>query len=518
MAHLDDNEIIAKTHNTARYFTEKRHISWVLLIAVFIWGVYSWDSMPKRKDPDIPVLVAVATCPWPGADAVKVEQLVTKPIEETIAQNTALHEPQGGDEFSIKSTSLPGMSIVQVQLAENVKDTKKEFNDINLRLDYLNNNLPKGAGPIKFNSGFGNTAAMMLTVASPKESEVETAVRARNIRKAIDAERAEFPHGEAGKRTAFLLALPGTADASSLGAVFDSLSASLTADGIAKDTRVIKGPAFIALDALPLKGQDEFFEYIKAYSREKLGLSSFHVDAWEPTLIGDTAETEKKLGSVAGDKYTYSDLENITELITEVLQSVDEVSIIERSGVLPQRVYLDYSQEELASYGIVPADIKQKINARNTDLPGGSINIDGSQVMVDPSGEFTDVSQIGSVILTKTPDGVPVYLRDLFDIRRGYQDPPTLLNYYTWKDKNGNWQRSRAVTLAVQMRKGDQIAKFGQALDQAKAELTHIIPSDLIIAKTSDQPEQVQDNMDLFMDALVEAIALVVLVAFIGFR
>ena len=518
MAHRDDNDIIANVHNTARYFTEKRHISWVLLIAVFIWGYYSWNSMPKRKDPDIPVLIAVATCQWPGADAVKVEQLVTKPMEETIAQNSYLHEPDAGNEFAIKSMSLPGMAIVQVQLSEDLTDTTEQFNDINLRLDYLNNNLPEGAGPIKFNSGFGNTAAMMLTVASPKESGVEIAVRARSIKKAIDGERAEFPPGEARERAAFLVALPGTADASSLGSVFDKLSDSLVADGVARDPRVIRGPAFIALDAVPLTGPDKFFGYIRAYSRQKLGLSSFHVDAWEPVLITDTADTEKKLLSVAGDKYTYSDLENVTELITEVLQSVEEVSIIERSGVLPQRVYLDYSQEVLASYGIVPADIKQKVNARNTDLPGGSLDLDGSQVIVNPTGEFTDVSQIGSVMLTKTPEGAPVYLRDLFDIRRGYQDPPTLLNYYIWRDADGNWQRSRAVTLAVQMRKGDQIAKFGAALDQAKAELTNVIPSDLIIAKTSDQPEQVQDNMDLFLDALVEAILLVVLVAFIGFR
>jgi multidrug efflux pump subunit AcrB len=517
MPHRDDNDIIAHTHNTARFFTEKRQISWVLLIAVFAWGAYGWMNMPKRKDPDIPVLIALATCPWPGADAAKVEQLVTKPMEETIAQNSYLHEPDAGNEFAIKSMSLPGMAVVQVQLSEDLKDTTQQFNDINLRLDYLNNNLPKGAGPIKFNSGFGNTAAMMLTVASPKESGVEIAVRARNINKAIESVRSEFP-AEARKRMTFVVALPGSIDAASLGTVFDMLSASLAEGGMAKDPRVVSAPGFIALDAEVTASPGDFLAYTKRFSVEMLGLPGFHVDSWEPVLIGNTAETEKKLEAVAGDKYSYSDLENVTELITEVLQSVDEVSIIERSGVLPQRVYLDYSQVELASYGILPADIKKAVNARNTDLPGGELDIGGTEVIVYPSGEFTNPSQIGGVVISRTPDGVPVYLRDLFGITRGYQDPPTFLNFYSRRDENGKWQRSRAVTLAVQMRKGDQIAKFGEALDIAKAELRHIIPSDLIIAKTSDQPEQVEDNMDLFMEALVEAIILVVLVAWFGFR
>lgn len=518
MAHLDDNYLIANKHNTARYFTEKRHISWVLLIAVFAWGIYGWMNMPKRKDPDIPVLIAVATCPWPGADAEKVEQLVTKPIEETIAQNSYLHFPDPGNEFAIKSMSLPGMSVIQVQLAESLKDTTPQFNDINLRLDYLNNQLPQGAGPIKFNSGFGNTAAMMLTVASPKESAVETALRAGNINKAIESVRSEFTPEEARRRVTFVVALPGSADSASLGTVFDMLSRSLTRDGIAKDPRVISGPAFIALDAEPEKSPDEFLAYAKSFSRMKLGFSSFHIDAWEPVLIGSTDETGEKLKAVRGDKYSYSDLEDMTELITEALQSVDQVSIIERSGVLPQRVYLEYSQDDLASYGILPADIKKSVSARNTDLPGGELDIGGAEVLVYPTGEFTDPSEIGQVVISKTPDGVPVYLRDLFDIVKGYQDPPQFLNFYNWRDSNGDWQRSRAVTLAVQMRKGEQIGQFGEALDKALAEIKPILPSDLIIAKTSDQPVQVQDIMSLFTKALVEAIILVVLVSWVGFR
>ena len=87
MAYRDDSEIIANTHNIARFFTENRHISWALLIAVLIWGVFGWINMPKSKDPYVPVLVAVVLCPWPGADVEEIEQLVTTPIEQTIAHN-----------------------------------------------------------------------------------------------------------------------------------------------------------------------------------------------------------------------------------------------------------------------------------------------------------------------------------------------------------------------------------------------------------------------------------------------
>ena len=66
MAHKSDAELIEKGRNTARFFVEHRQIAWILLIGTVLWGWYGYNSMPQRKDPDIPVRVAVALAPWPG--------------------------------------------------------------------------------------------------------------------------------------------------------------------------------------------------------------------------------------------------------------------------------------------------------------------------------------------------------------------------------------------------------------------------------------------------------------------
>ena len=67
------------------------------------------------------------------------------------------------------------------------------------------------------------------------------------------------------------------------------------------------------------------------------------------------------------------------------------------------------------------------------------------------------------------------------------------------------------------MRSGEQIQKFGAAVDEKLAQIRGLLPPDLIVARTSDQPLQVKENIDLFMEALYEAIGLVVLIALIGF-
>ena len=104
MAHVfkSDAEYVATTHNVARFFTEHRQVAMTLLLAVLAWGWYGYHNMPKRKDPNIPVRVAAAQCPWPGATADQVEQLVTRPIEQTVALNSTVQAPSPPN-FGIRS-------------------------------------------------------------------------------------------------------------------------------------------------------------------------------------------------------------------------------------------------------------------------------------------------------------------------------------------------------------------------------------------------------------------------------
>jgi multidrug efflux pump subunit AcrB len=108
MAHRSDADYIQNERDTARFFVENRQISGILLLATFALGICGYTQMPKRKDPDIPVRVASVQTQWPGATAEQVEQLVTRPIESTIAQNPNIRPPKGAD-FGIKSLSIPGL-------------------------------------------------------------------------------------------------------------------------------------------------------------------------------------------------------------------------------------------------------------------------------------------------------------------------------------------------------------------------------------------------------------------------
>lgn len=514
MAHRTDDDYIQHEHNTARFFVENRQISWILLLTTVGLGIYGYMQMPKRKDPNIPVRVASVITQWPGATAQQVEQLVTRPVESTIAENSHIRAPMGAD-FGLKSLSMPGLSIIQVQLADTITDSKKEFSDMNLKLNSLS--LPQGAGPIKFNSDFGDTAALMLTVASPLEDATTITVRARavevSIRKARSKRKGQFK----GVPVSIVVCFPESLPVESITRPLGLFVEYAEAKDLIWDAEFLTGPGFAVADGYTDKDDAALYAAGHIFVEARLHESEVHPDAWPPIVVHDPDELGKLLAANSGNKYTYHDLENFTDLLSRALRGAPEVSRVDTSGVLPEQIYLDYSQERLASYGLQPANLKGILNARNITLPGGALEAGSKNILIDPSGEFATPEDIGNVIVGTSGFGSAVYLRDLVDIRSGYQSPARYLNYYTWRDAREKWQRTRAVTLSVQMREGEQIGSFETNVHAKLAQTMRLLPSDLIIAATSDQPRQVKENVDLFMDALYEAIALVVIVSLIGF-
>src|SRR5271167_94813 len=512
----ENGQDISNRRNIPRFFVEHPHISWILLLGVLIWGWFGYTSMPQRKDPDIPVRLGVAACPWPGATAQQVEQYVTRRIEDVAAENKTIH-PGTDAEYGIKSISLPGYSFVTIQLDEGITDSKRQFSDINLKLDALNSQLPQGAGPITFQSDFGDTAALMLTVASPKVDDIEIAARANSVESEIRKARDAKQHHRAGQQITVMDSFPQSI---STRAVVDTVylfQAEARSAGIIRDSEIIQGSGFIAFDGVSDADDSSIQAFIQQFISERLKRSELHPDAWDPAIIRDPRETRAKLAKVAGDKYSYAELDNFSDLIGRTVQGAPEVSKVERRGVLSQTVYLDYSQDRLAAYGLRPADLSKVISARNIIAPGGSVETAQRRITIIPSGQFDTARSIGDVAVSTTSEGTPVYLRDLVQISRGYQAPAQYLNYYTWQDKSGRWQRSRAVTLAVYMRDRKQIARFGESVNSKLSQLHQILPADLILAHTSDQPLQVKENIHLFIRALGEAIILVVIIALLGF-
>src|SRR5262249_39071752 len=161
---------------------------------------------------------------------------------------------------------------------EDTRDTGKQFDDIKLRLDGIHD-LPDGAGPINFIKDFGDTAALMLTVASPRASEAAVRLRSNALQSAIVAASAEAQARSAGPIT-LAQGVPPAVPVEMLRRVLRAFTEVATHDGLFHDARVLMGPEFIGVDAASDKDDATLVGYVERFARERLQVSEFHPDAW----------------------------------------------------------------------------------------------------------------------------------------------------------------------------------------------------------------------------------------------
>ncbi|HEX6739824.1 MAG TPA: efflux RND transporter permease subunit, partial [Vicinamibacteria bacterium] len=409
-----DEDIVRTTHNTARFFTETRHVSWVLLLFTLAWGVYGYVSMPQRKDPDIPIRAAAVMAYWPGASAEKIEQLVARRVEEKIAENPKIDK--------ITTNIRTGVAVVIIELQKQVTDPGKQFDDIQLKLDSLRD-FPQGVR-LNFLKDFGDTATLLLTVASPRISEVEVALRARAIRESLEQAR---PASAPGPRVAIVIGFPKSVPARIVRPSFEMFGRYAEQEGALSRNVSFEGPGFVGLDTTTSWDDAKLLALGQRFIRERLRASEIHPDSWQPFTVRDPAQIEARLAAAAGDKYSYRELKDYTDLMKRTLLGVPLVAKVDVAGVLPEQVYLEYSQERLASYGIKTGSLSDILEARNITLPGGMLEIGDKNMRIDPSGEFRSEKEIGDVLIPTANGHGSVYLRDVAEVMRAYQSPARYL-------------------------------------------------------------------------------------------
>jgi multidrug efflux pump subunit AcrB len=519
--------------NISQLFVVKRPIAWTAMISVMVWGVYAYLMMPQRQDPIIPVVTGVIITPYPGAEAEKVEQEVTRKIERKVAENPAVEH--------VKSISRPGISIVYVELFETERHAELVWQDVRGKLGEIKD-LPVAAGkPTQslLNKDFGDSVAVMLTLSSPPISDLEIKLRATSIRNALDAHRKQTPAIEAieaGEHWTGVLVYPNTVARSYVVRMGQTLAQSLTEAGIARDVAIVEAPSAGMLEVTLKSGmsREDLQKQISRWEHQNVGSGEFDPDVWQPFWVKDLNALEQELRLHARDKYSYREMKDFADRVRDRLKQSHYVAQIDMVGNQDEQVWLSYSGPRLNQFGITPLSIIDHVQERNINVPGGQVELPDQNVVVRPTGEYTSAAEIGHTVMDTSSQGYALYLRDLVEITRGYEDPSNVMNFRTIKVAPGNrseaakasedeekvpekydLQTGRAITISVRQVKGTNIADYDRDMNTAVAELKQQLPSDLRVERTSDEPEEVRTKIASFDRNLLEAIGIVVLVSLV---
>ncbi|WP_448211849.1 efflux RND transporter permease subunit [Colwellia sp. MEBiC06753] len=120
-----------------RSFVKNGRLMSLVIALLIVSGLGALSTLPRTEDPHIQNRLASVLTQMPGASAERVEVLVTEKIEQKLRK---LYEIK-----LITSVSRPGLSVVQIQLKDEITDTKPIWSRVRDLISDVEPELPQGA-------------------------------------------------------------------------------------------------------------------------------------------------------------------------------------------------------------------------------------------------------------------------------------------------------------------------------------------------------------------------------------
>jgi multidrug efflux pump len=203
--------------------------------------------------------------------------------------------------------------------------------------------------------------------------------------------------------------------------------------------------------------------------------------------------------------FTHRELRDYVEDIRSKLLQMRDVSKIEILGAQDEKIFVEFSTEELASLGIDRSALISALQVQNVVQPAGVIQTGNETLSLRVSGAFRSEQDVLAVNFAV--GGRMLRLSDIAQIRRGYSDPPQPMLRV-----NGE----PAIGLAIAMRDGGDILALGRNIKKAVAEVTADLPLGIEPKLVADQAVTVEGAISEFMTSLWQAVAIILATCFIS--
>ena len=503
MSHPFASEMPTLRGGLAQYFVEHRAVGWLALVAVLAWGWISYHALPQQEDPTIPSRTALLVTQFPGASALQLEQLVTKKLEDKIGESGSIEE--------ISSQSRFGVSVITVkQRPERKARVEQEWDKLRAKIGEAV--LPEGCGVPSLDTDFGNTTTLLFALTSPPTGDAATMARANLIRSHLEELRGTS--GAQGRAAVFAFYPPAIAE-SHREIIRQKFELALAGEQLGKDIKTYQGKSFILADFQTAASTGQLEQFIKQLSRDLVGTEAErHPDLSLPVLLVGGEDPLPRLRAGTMPLYSYRELEKAAEMLEDQLKQVASVGRVRKIGNVSEEIDLLYSIPVLNDFHFSAEQVLKAIASRNAIIPGGTFRAEGQNFPVQLSGEFENEDAMLGTIVSTTDNGAPLYLRDLFEARRGYQNPiPYSVNVLHQAEQDGKLEEFRSVLLAVEMKEGNIISQFNAAVNEVLDQVRSRLPEGMSVLTISDQPEAVAHRIHHFMRCFIEAVVVVVLVA-----
>jgi multidrug efflux pump subunit AcrB len=272
------------------------------------------------------------------------------------------------------------------------------------------------------------------------------------------------------------------------------------------ETSTRPGLAFTTVTLLdstpPSQVQEEFYQARKKISDEIKNLPAGVIG---PLVNDEYADVTFALFALTSPTEPHRIIVRDAEKLRQKLLHVPGVKKVNIIGERPERIFIKFSHERLATLGIAPQSIFAALNSQNALTPSGSIETNGPQVFVRIDGAFDQLQKIRDTPISAKDRTIK--LSDIATVERGYEDPATFMVRNNGKP---------SVLLGIVMRDGWNGLELGKSLDSEVSAINAELPLGIGLTKVTDQAVNISSSVDEFMVKFFVALLVVMIVSFIS--
>ena len=217
-------------------------------------------------------------------------------------------------------------------------------------------------------------------------------------------------------------------------------------------------------------------------------IASFPEEAEEP-IIQEVVVRRQVINVAIGGDAPERTLKQIGQHVRDDLAAEKGITQVELSVARPYEISIEVSEDALRRYRLTFAQVAAAVRSSSLDLPGGSIDTAGGQILIRTEGQAYWGEQFETLPLLTRPDGSRLLLGDVARVVDGFADT----------DQSARFDSEPAVLVKV-FRVGDQDAlEVARKVKDYVARMRKQLPDGVDLTLWQDDTKILKSRRDLLL-------------------
>ncbi|MCR5454644.1 MAG: efflux RND transporter permease subunit [Bacteroidales bacterium] len=202
-------------------------------------------------------------------------------------------------------------------------------------------------------------------------------------------------------------------------------------------------------------------------------------------------------------KESYAGLDKILEEhVTNELNRVDGIGNLSVSGAPERFVYVDVDQRKLDAYGLSLEQVSSAVASNNLDVSSGTVKMGKEQYGLRVKSEYKESSEINNLVVTTTPQGKKVFIKDIATVRDTIKD----------KFLDSKINSSEGCRLIIMKQTGANTVQICKDVKEMMVDIQKKLPPDIHFEIINDSSDTIQNSINSLTESVMYALIFVVLV------